>query len=106
MHSEWGEITPTAAAELNQHSRGEGGRVVAVGTTVVRTLETGGAERGGRRPTPKAHVKSSRGRGRRICFIRPPFEFRAIDALVDEFSFSAHDTADPGANVWRGGTDC
>src|SRR4051795_2054710 len=39
MHGEWGEVPPATAAELNK-TRAAGGRIVAVGTTVARTLET------------------------------------------------------------------
>jgi S-adenosylmethionine:tRNA ribosyltransferase-isomerase len=82
MHGETGEITAAAAAEINR-TRAEGGRVIAVGTTVARLLETavradGGAP-GSRELKPW--------QGETDLFIRPPFEFRAIDALMTNFHF-------------------
>jgi S-adenosylmethionine:tRNA ribosyltransferase-isomerase len=86
MHSEWGEITQRTADELNA-TRAGGGRVIAVGTTVTRLLET--AVRGGNlESTPAADARSMQAwAGRTDLFIRPPFEFRAIDALLTNFHF-------------------
>ncbi|MEX2310035.1 MAG: S-adenosylmethionine:tRNA ribosyltransferase-isomerase [Pirellulales bacterium] len=109
MHSESGEITAAAAAELNA-TRAAGGRLIAVGTTVARLLETavrsekGEWERGrvGEReispqaevsPSPPLPFSPSGGRlippwqGTTDLFIRPPFEYRAIDALLTNFHF-------------------
>jgi len=73
MHAEWGSIGPNAVDQL-QACRARGGRVVAVGTTVVRLLETAAA--GGKlRPFS----------GKTDLFIQPGFEFRAIDALMTNF---------------------
>jgi S-adenosylmethionine:tRNA ribosyltransferase-isomerase len=80
MHSEWGEITPAVAAELNS-TRAAGGRLVAVGTTVTRLLET--AVRSGQTATTVIPPWN----GITELFIRPPFEFRAIDALMTNFHF-------------------
>lgn len=80
MHSEWGEITPAVAAELNS-TRAAGGRLVAVGTTVTRLLET--AVRSGQTATTVIPPWN----GITYLFIRPPFEFRAIDALMTNFHF-------------------
>jgi S-adenosylmethionine:tRNA ribosyltransferase-isomerase len=78
MHTEWGEITPAAAAELNA-TRAAGGRIIAVGTTVTRVLETA------------VHLQQSTTipawQGTTDLFIRPPFKFRAIDALLTNFHF-------------------
>lgn len=86
MHSEWGEISAATAAELNA-TRAAGGRVIAVGTTVTRVLETAvrsqdgtASESADRREIPDWH-------GTTDLFIRPPFEFRAIDALLTNFHF-------------------
>ena len=65
---------PTAAAMAACRSRG--GRVVAVGSTSVRTLETVAAAHDGR------IVATS---GRTEIFIRPPFAFRAVDVLLTNF---------------------
>jgi S-adenosylmethionine:tRNA ribosyltransferase-isomerase len=88
MHSEQGEITAATAGELNA-TRAAGGRLIAVGTTVARLLET--AVRSGRAEGENGR----RGEGEKIpawqgttdLFIRPPFEFRAIDALLTNFHF-------------------
>jgi S-adenosylmethionine:tRNA ribosyltransferase-isomerase len=87
MHGEWGEISTATAAELNQ-TRAAGGRVIAVGTTVVRLLES--AIRGGAAGAPAAAAAQrtlQAWRGTTDLFIRPPFEFRAIDALLTNFHF-------------------
>ncbi len=74
MHSEEYELSAEAAALINARRRA-GGRVIAVGTTSVRTLETCAAEDGSVAP----------GRGRTEIFIRPPYRFRAVDALITNF---------------------
>jgi S-adenosylmethionine:tRNA ribosyltransferase-isomerase len=82
MHAEWAEVSETAAREMAE-TRASGGRLVAVGTTVVRTLETVAmlqAERGAASP-----IAAWTGETR--LFIRPPYEFRAVDALVTNFHF-------------------
>jgi S-adenosylmethionine:tRNA ribosyltransferase-isomerase len=73
MHPERYEVPPAAAAELDA-ARARGGRVVAVGTTTVRTLESAFD---GERVAP--------GAGRTALFIRPGHAFRAVDALVTNF---------------------
>jgi S-adenosylmethionine:tRNA ribosyltransferase-isomerase len=78
MHSERGEITANTAAELNA-TRAAGGRLIAIGTTVARLMETAvRTRREGRIPAWQ---------GTTDLFIRPPFEFRAIDALLKNFHF-------------------
>jgi S-adenosylmethionine:tRNA ribosyltransferase-isomerase len=73
MHSEWGELTPAAATSIRR-CRASGGRVVAVGTTSVRVLETA-AQGGEVQPWS----------GETAIFIRPPYRFRAVDALITNF---------------------
>lgn len=73
MHSEWGRIDE-GAIELIQGCRTRGGRVVAVGTTSVRILETAAAG-GCLRPYC----------GQTDLFIRPPYTFRAVDVLLTNF---------------------
>ena len=80
MHSEWGELGSTAAAEINV-TRSAGGRVIAVGTTSVRVLETAAHSTDGQ---PDATAPFT---GDTALFIRPPFEFRAVDALLTNFHF-------------------
>ncbi|GIX22678.1 MAG: S-adenosylmethionine:tRNA ribosyltransferase-isomerase [Gammaproteobacteria bacterium] len=73
LHSEQAEITAETVAAI-EAVRARGGRVVAVGTTVVRTLESAAA--GGRlRPF----------RGETDLFIVPGHEFRVVDALITNF---------------------
>jgi len=73
MDEEEYEVPPETAVRL-ERARAEGGRVIAVGTTATRTLETVWAS-GRYRP----------GRGRTALFLYPSCEFRAIDALVTNF---------------------
>ncbi len=74
MHDEAFAL-PVATAEAVRRARSRGRRVVAVGTTVVRTLEERADERGDVRP----------GTGRSALFIYPGFRFRVVDALVTNF---------------------
>lgn len=74
MHAEWGEITPDAAAEI-ETARAEGGRIIPVGTTAMRLLESSAREDGTVRPWI----------GETDIFITPGFEFRASDALMTNF---------------------
>lgn len=73
MHSEWASVNAAAVEQIST-ARSAGGRVVAVGTTVVRTLES--AARGGSlQPFT----------GQTDLFIRPPYSFQTIDALLTNF---------------------
>jgi S-adenosylmethionine:tRNA ribosyltransferase-isomerase len=74
MHAERGEITPQASAAIDA-AREAGGRVVAVGTTSLRLLETAAAEGGGIRPFA----------GDTALFIVPGYRFRAVDLLLTNF---------------------
>jgi S-adenosylmethionine:tRNA ribosyltransferase-isomerase len=76
MHREWGEL-PAATAEAVAACRSRGGRVVAVGTTSVRVLETAS---GGCQP-PEIRPWS----GETELFIYPPYPFQLVDALVTNF---------------------
>ena len=64
-----------AAAGLINRTREEGGRIVAVGTTTVRVLETVAMEHG--------CIKECE--GRTALFIRPPFAFKSVDVLLTNF---------------------
>jgi S-adenosylmethionine:tRNA ribosyltransferase-isomerase len=79
MHAEWGELLPAAAEAINR-TKSQGGRVIAVGTTAVRTLETAAQHA----PEGQAVAPWS---GDTSLFIRPPHEFRAVDALMTNFHF-------------------
>ena len=74
MHEEWYKIDDEAAGTLNA-ARAAGGRIWAVGTTSVRTLES--AVR-----TDGTFAAVS---GETRIFIRPPYEFRAVDKLITNF---------------------
>jgi S-adenosylmethionine:tRNA ribosyltransferase-isomerase len=74
MHSEAYDL-PEATARAVEETRRRSGRVVAVGTTVVRTLEANAESDGTVRP----------GRGRCDLFLRPGHRFLAVDALVTNF---------------------
>jgi S-adenosylmethionine:tRNA ribosyltransferase-isomerase len=74
MHSEWGSISPATADALNA-ARAAGGRVVAVGTTSLRLLESAAAEDGTIAPFT----------GETAIFITPGYRFRAVDILLTNF---------------------
>ena len=74
MEKEWVEITEEVAGEINQ-AKERGGRVIAVGTTTTRALESFSEREGRIKP----------GRGHASLFIRPPYPFRVIDGLVTNF---------------------
>jgi len=74
MHSEWGILTPEVAERVAA-ARREGGRIVAVGTTSLRLLESAAAENGEVRPFA----------GETRLFIMPGYRFRAIDMLLTNF---------------------
>ena len=80
MHREYLEVGAGACAAINA-ARAAGGRVIAVGTTVVRSLETAAAAAGG---TGRVRELAPY-RGATRLFIRPGYRFRAIDALVTNF---------------------
>lgn len=73
MHKEWARLRPEAV-EMIEQRRARGGRVVAVGTTTMRVLESA-ARNGMLRPFV----------GETDLFIRPPFEFHVVDALMTNF---------------------
>jgi S-adenosylmethionine:tRNA ribosyltransferase-isomerase len=74
MHAEWGRIAPGTAERLNA-ARARGGRIVAVGTTSLRLLESAADEQG------KLHPFE----GDTAIFITPGYRFRAIDGLITNF---------------------
>ncbi len=73
MHSEWGEVAQKTIERI-EACRRRGGRVVAVGTTSVRLLETAAA--GGTLKPFSGHTD---------LFIRPPYQFRIVDVLLTNF---------------------
>ena len=74
MHAEWGEIGAETARRLNE-ARAAGGRIVAVGTTALRLLESAADEQGKILPVS----------GETDIFITPGYVFRATDLLITNF---------------------
>lgn len=74
MHEEWYDLSAKAAQHLNTTKK-NGGKIWAVGTTSVRTLETAA------QPDASFHSQS----GETAIFIRPPYRFRSVDAIVTNF---------------------
>ncbi|MBI5865169.1 MAG: tRNA preQ1(34) S-adenosylmethionine ribosyltransferase-isomerase QueA [Planctomycetes bacterium] len=78
MHAEWFEVNEATAGTLHE-TRGGGGRIVAVGTTSARVLETLAAVTGP--PCADGGLRS----GWTQIFLYPPYRFRAVDALLTNF---------------------
>jgi S-adenosylmethionine:tRNA ribosyltransferase-isomerase len=78
MDSEYFEVTQEAANSINSVIN-KGGRIVAVGTTVVRVLETV--------VTTDGHIKQEKGWTDK--FIYPPYDFKVIDAMITNFHMPA-----------------
>jgi S-adenosylmethionine:tRNA ribosyltransferase-isomerase len=78
MHSEWYEV-PEATQQAIRHCRTRGGRVVAVGTTTVRTLESWA------RTCTGPDLAGGQASGDTAIFITPGFAFRVVDMLVTNF---------------------
>jgi len=74
MHAEWGRIDPATADRLNA-VRASGGRLIAVGTTSLRLLESAADDDGTIRPFE----------GDTAIFITPGYRFKAIDGLITNF---------------------
>jgi S-adenosylmethionine:tRNA ribosyltransferase-isomerase len=74
MHAEWGTVSAATAQSLNA-VRAAGGRIVAVGTTSLRLLESATGEDGVVRPFSRDTA----------IFITPGYQFRAVDALITNF---------------------
>jgi S-adenosylmethionine:tRNA ribosyltransferase-isomerase len=74
MHAEWGSLSVETAAALNSTKRA-GGRIVAVGSTSLRLIESAAAEDGRLAPFS----------GETALFITPGYRFRAVDAMLTNF---------------------
>ena len=74
MHSEYYEVSEEAASRINAAKK-EGRRVIAVGTTSVRTLETVADEQGMLHPC----------KGDTSIFLYPPYQMKCVDALITNF---------------------
>jgi S-adenosylmethionine:tRNA ribosyltransferase-isomerase len=74
IHSEWCQISPSTASRVNAVRR-SGGRVIAVGTTTVRTLETSARKTG----------EAEAFQGPTDLFILPGYEFKLVDVMITNF---------------------
>lgn len=74
MHAEWGEVRPAAAAEINA-TRASGGRIIPVGTTALRLIETAARPDGVMAPFE----------GETDIFIYPGYDWKIADALMTNF---------------------
>ncbi|MCV2876812.1 tRNA preQ1(34) S-adenosylmethionine ribosyltransferase-isomerase QueA [Rhodobacteraceae bacterium XHP0102] len=74
MHAEWGEVSAEAANEMNA-TRAAGGRIIPVGTTALRLIETAASETGEMRPF----------QGDTDIFIYPGYHFKITDGLMTNF---------------------
>ncbi len=74
MHAEWGTISAETARILNE-ARAKGGRIVAVGSTAMRLLESASTEDGTIQPFA----------GETAIFITPGYRFRAVDVMMTNF---------------------
>jgi len=77
IHTEWCELTPQVAEQIRQ-TKADGGRVIAVGTTSVRTLESAG-----RAAKPDEIVAPIS--GPTDLYILPGYEFKVVDAMITNF---------------------
>lgn len=99
IHSEWATLSPEAARRINEASLA-GGRIVAVGTTTTRVLETAALRSAGINGSLRAiSARDAAGETTNICpwkpvaaftgptdlFIYPGYRFRAVDALITNF---------------------
>ena len=74
MHAEWGQVSAQAAADI-ANTKAAGGRVIPVGTTALRLIESAARETGTVQPW----------QGDTDIFIYPGFDFRVTDALMTNF---------------------
>ena len=85
MHAEWGRIDAATAERLNA-ARASGGRLIAVGTTSLRLLESAADEDGTIHPFE----------GDTAIFITPGYRFKAIDGLITNFHLPQLDPVHAG----------
>ncbi len=99
IHSEWASLSPAAAKRINE-AKLAGGRLIAVGTTAVRTLETAALKSAGITGTLQTiSARDASGETSNLCpwkpvaafegptdlFIYPGYKFRAVDAMITNF---------------------
>ena len=95
IHTEWCEVTPAAAEKINAARRG-GGRIVAVGTTSVRTIETA-ARKSNNWPVGQPHQRADR------SFHSARLPVRGGGCTDHQFSPAPFNLADAGERVRRAG---
>ncbi len=78
MHSEWIEI-PTETCEKISQTQASGGKIIAVGTTTVRALESAAAKQLNQSSSLQPYF------GETAIFITPPYAFKVVDALITNF---------------------
>jgi S-adenosylmethionine:tRNA ribosyltransferase-isomerase len=91
IHREWASLTPETARVVNE-TRLAGGRIIAIGTTVVRVLESAARRALDRQPDAECTTATACGwqavaafAGETDLFIRPGHRFRAVDALITNY---------------------
>jgi S-adenosylmethionine:tRNA ribosyltransferase-isomerase len=91
IHSEWATLTPENAHIINE-AKLAGGRVIAVGTTTARTLETAAILSAGRKPSQRMQLAEScpwrpvmAFEGDTDLFIYPGYRWRVVDAIITNF---------------------
>ena len=87
IHSEWCELTQETADAINE-TRARGGRVIAVGTTSVRTLESAASPSTSLRTSLQSLVSNSPispFTGPTTLYILPGFKFKVVDAMITNF---------------------
>lgn len=85
IHSEWCQITPETADKINK-TRAAGGRVIAVGTTTVRTLESSvGIDQDFDNGSTNYEDRISPYTGPTSLFILPGYQFKVVDAMLTNF---------------------
>lgn len=80
IHTEWCELSQETANAINQ-TREAGGRIIAVGTTSVRTLETAGSQSSIKNRQSKIESFT----GPTSIYILPGYEFKVVDAMITNF---------------------
>lgn len=90
IHTEWCELTPDVAEKINA-ARAAGGRVIGVGTTSVRTLESAGQRNSilnnsaNTERIPNIEYRISPFSGPTSIYILPGYQFRSVDAIITNF---------------------
>jgi S-adenosylmethionine:tRNA ribosyltransferase-isomerase len=91
IHREWASLSAECARTINE-TRLAGGRIIAIGTTVVRVLETAAIRAGGSQPCEEGALAGVCGwqtvasfSGETDLFVRPSHRFRAVDALITNY---------------------